>query len=178
MVCAKQEAMFRILLLLALPLAAASAAEKPLDLKLTDWNGKRVQLRNYRGKVVVLNFWATWCEPCREEMPRMVEAEKVWSSKGVLFIAISLDEDKTQKSIPAFLDRYHVTFPVWTGATTAELDKLRLGQGVPDTAFLDENGAVVARVLGEISLAEINERLTWLTNGRRNPSPPALVDHM
>jgi thiol-disulfide isomerase/thioredoxin len=171
--------MWRIVFVSAFLLAAASsAAEKPLDLKFTDLNGKRVQLRDYRGKIVVLNFWATWCGPCREEMPRMVEAEKAWSSKGVVFIAISLDEDKTKKSIPAFLDQYHVGFPVWTGATTGELDKLRLGQGVPDTAFLDENGTVVARVLGEIRLDEINERLTWLTSDRRNPPPPALVNHM
>jgi thiol-disulfide isomerase/thioredoxin len=159
-------------------LVLASAAEKPIDLKLTELSGKKVQLRSYRGKIVVLNFWATWCVPCREEMPRMVEAEKTWADKGVVFIAVSLDDEKTTKEIPAFVDRYHVGFPVWTGASTDELDKLRLGQGVPDTAFVDEDGAVVARVLGEIRSDELTERLTWLTGDRHAPAPAALVNHM
>ena len=108
----------------------------------------------------------------------MVEAEKTWADKGVVFIAVSLDDEKTTKEIPAFVDRYHVGFPVWTGASTDELDKLRLGQGVPDTAFVDEDGAVVARVLGEIRSDELTERLTWLTGDRHAPAPAALVNHM
>src|SRR5579862_534254 len=139
LVCATQEAVSRFLLTFPLLMVSVSAAEKPTDLRLTDMTGKKVQLRSYRRKIVVLNFWATWCGPCREEMPMMVEAEKTWAEKGVTFIAISLDDDKTKKDIPAFIDRYHVSFPVWTGASTDELDKLHLGQGAPDTAFLNED---------------------------------------
>ena len=156
----------------------AATDKKPCDLTLHDIAGKKVQLRDYRGKVVVLNFWATWCVPCREEMPMMVEAEKTWGARGATFIAISLDDGKTKRDIPAFLARYHVSFPVWTGASSNELDKLRLGQGVPDTAFFDETGVIVARVLGEIHRDELDQRLEWLTGDRKAPPPAALVNHM
>jgi thiol-disulfide isomerase/thioredoxin len=177
-VCVKQDSVSRILLLTMLLSAVSTAAEKPSELTLRNLDGKKVRLSDYRGKVVVLNFWATWCGPCQEEMPMMVEEEKKWEAKGVTFIAVSLDDSKTRQNIPAFLDRYHVSFPVWTGASSDELDKLHLGQGAPDTAFLDENGVIVARVLGEIRREELEERLTWLSGDRKGEPPPALVNHM
>jgi thiol-disulfide isomerase/thioredoxin len=173
--------MLRLAVAASLSLIAATlpaADKKPSDLTLRDLSGQKVQLRNYRGKIVVLNFWATWCVPCREEMPMLVEAEKTWAAKGVTFIAISLDDSKTMKNIAAFIERYHVDFPVWSGASPDDLDKLRMGQGVPDTAFLDENGVVFSRVLGEIQRSELDERLAWLTGDRKSAPPSAVVHHM
>ena len=158
--------------------SVASANDKPANLTLHDLSGKKVRLQTYRGKVVVLNFWATWCGPCREEMPMMVDAEKAWAAKGVSFIAISLDDNKTVQNVPGFIAKYHVEFPVWTGASSNELDAFRLGDGVPDTVFLDEDGVIVARVLGEIHRAEVDERLSWLTGDRKGSQPPSLIDHM
>ena len=155
-----------------------AADKKPVDMKLHDLSGEKVELHSYRGKPVVLNFWATWCGPCREEMPMLVEAQKKWADKGVTFIAVSLDDRKTLDQIPEFTQRFHVTFNVWTGAKSDDLDRLRLGQGVPDTVFLDEQGLVVARVLGEIRRNELDERLAWLTGDRKGPAPAALVNHM
>ena len=108
----------------------------------------------------------------------LVEAEKAWSAKGVTFIAVSLDDSKTEANISSFVERYRIAFPVWTGASSDELDKLHLGEGAPDTAFLDENGVIVARVLGEIRRKELDERLEWLTGDRKSPPPAALVNHM
>jgi thiol-disulfide isomerase/thioredoxin len=167
---------FSILLIATAALTAAD--KKPSDLTLHDLSGKKVQLRDYRGKIVVLNFWATWCVPCREEMPMLVDAQKTWEAKGVTFIAISLDDAKTRQNIAAFIEKYKVEFPVWAGASTDELDKLRMGNGVPDTAFLDESGIVIARVLGQIGRPELDERLTWLTGDRKSAPPTALVNHM
>ena len=108
----------------------------------------------------------------------LVEAEKTWAAKGVSFIAVSLDDRKTMDQIPGFVSKYGVGFPVWTGGSSNDLDQLRLGQGVPDTVFLDENGVIVARVLGEIRHSELDERLDWLTGDRKAAAPSALVNHM
>ena len=97
--------MLRIAFAFSIIAATLSAADKkPSDLTLRDLSGKRVQLRDYRGKIVVLNFWATSCGPCREEMPMLVEAAKTWAEKGVAFIAISLDDAGTKKDIAAYLE--------------------------------------------------------------------------
>jgi thiol-disulfide isomerase/thioredoxin len=159
-------------------LPAADKKETPVDLNLTGLDGKKVHLRDFPDKPIVLNIWATWCVPCREEMPMMVEAEKVWGPKGVVFIGASLDDNKTKKNIPAFLTEFHITFPVWTGATPADLDKLRLGDAVPDTAFLDGDRIIFSRVRGEMHRPELDERLDWVTGDRTRPAPQALVIHL
>ena len=165
-------------LLLVAGAAFAVARQKSAELTLTDLGGKKVHLRDYRGKIVVLNFWATWCAPCREEMPMLVQAEKTWGPKGVLFIGASLDDNKTKRNIPEFVQRFQIGFPVWTGATADDLAKLRMGNAVPDTAFVDEQGVIFARVRGEIRKAELDERLAWITGGRDRPAPEPLIIHL
>lgn len=151
---------------------------RSVRLKLRDLSGDRVTLEQYRGKLVVLNFWATWCGPCREEMPMLVAAERSWAAKGVAFVAVSLDDQKTIDQVPEFVSRFHVTFPVWTGARVDNLAGLHLGAGIPDTMFLDKKGVAVARVLGEIQRQELDDRLKWLTGDRESQAPPAVVNHM
>lgn len=162
-----------------LALAADAKKEAPIDIALTSLEGsKKMHLKELRGKPVVINMWATWCLPCREEMPMMVEAEKVWGPKGVLFIGASLDDSKTRQNIPAFVKEFRVTFPIWTGATPDDLTKLRLGDAVPDTVFLDSDGVIFARVRGEIRRPELDERLDWVTGDRTRPAPQPIVVHL
>jgi thiol-disulfide isomerase/thioredoxin len=165
-----------LLCLAATPLALISADKKaaPAELNLTDLDGKKVHLKDYRGKTLVLNFWATWCGPCKDEMPMFVEVSKQWAAKGVTFIGASLDDKKTQKNIAGFLKQYQVDFPVWTGTSGDDLAKLGMGEAVPDTAFIDADGVIQLRVQGEIKRAELEERLEWMTGDRTKPSPKAL----
>jgi len=151
--------------------------EGPTDLTLTSLEGKKVHIHDYAGKPVVINLWATWCLPCKDEMPMMVEAEKIWGAKGVVFIGASLDDSKSKKNIPAFLKQYQITFPIWI-ATPDDMDKLRLGEAVPDTAFLDSDHVIFSRMRGEIHRAELDERLDWVTGDRTRPAPEALVVHL
>jgi hypothetical protein len=103
-----------------------------------------------------------------------MEVSKQWAAKGVTFIGASLDDKKTQKNIPEFLKKYQVDFSVWTGTTGDDLEKLGMGEAVPDTAFIDADGVIVLRVQGEIKRAELEERLEWMTGDRSKPSPKAV----
>ena len=108
----------------------------------------------------------------------LVEMERQYTTRGVLFIGASLDDGKTKAQIPSFLAEHHIDFPVWYGATADDLDKLHLGGAVPATAFLDAEGHIVARILGQARPEELKERLEWLTGDRSGAPPEALVKHL
>lgn len=162
----------------ALPWSASPKDAPKAELVLKDSEGKRVRLSDFRGKVIVLNFWATWCGPCNVEMPMLMEAEKEYGPRGVVFVGASLDDAKTRSRIPAFIDRYHIDFPVWVGASAEDLDKLGLGPAVPATAFLDPEGHIVARILGEFREEEVRERVEWLLGPKTTPPPDPVVKHL
>lgn len=167
-----------ILAALMVPVVAISGDSRPVSLPFKDLDGKKVRLNDHRGKLVVLNFWATWCVPCRAEMPMLVEAEKQYASRGVQFIAASLDDRQTRPKIASFMDDFKIGFPVWTGASTMDLEDLKLGTALPATAFLDREGRIVARVLGQITRQEVDERLLWLLGDRKGTPPDPLVRHL
>ena len=169
----------RLVTLTALLSVLALCAGAPkADLTLRDSAGRKVHLRDLRGKPVVLTFWATRCGPCNAEMPMLVDMERQYATRGVLFIAASLDGAKTTAKIPAFLAEYKVGFPVWYGAAADDLDQLKLGGAVPATAFLDAEGRVVARILGQARLEEVKQRLDWLTGDPSAPAPEPVVTHL
>jgi thiol-disulfide isomerase/thioredoxin len=162
----------------AVTAVALCGDSRPADLPFKDLSGKKVRLRDYRGKHVVLNFWATWCGPCRDEMPVFVEMEHKYANAGVLFVAASLDDSRTRPKIPEFISKFNIAFPVLTGASMMDLADLSLGRGLPATAFLDKQGRILARVLGQISRDELDQRLEWLTGDRTGPAPAPLVQHL
>jgi thiol-disulfide isomerase/thioredoxin len=156
----------------------ASAADKPASLTLKDTQGHKVRLSDLHGKIVVLNFWATWCGPCNAEMPMVVKIAAAYEGKDVVFIGVSVDSPETQKKIPTYLTSHQIAYPIWLGATDDDMKHLQLGNAVPATAFLDQDGVVRARILGQMQPGEMETRIDWLLHQQQGVAPAPVVAHL
>jgi thiol-disulfide isomerase/thioredoxin len=131
-------------------------------LTLPDPAGKEQRLDQWRGKVVVVNFWATWCAPCREEMPEFIKAQQEQGAKGLQFVGIAVDQpDKVEQ----FAKEIGLNYPTLIGGFGAmELSKT-LGNdkmALPFTVILDRAGKVVHTQLGELKPAKLQSIVTQL----------------
>lgn len=156
----------------------SAASSDEASLTLNELDGSPRSLSDYRGKIVVLNFWATWCVPCREEMPVLVALKNRYAERGIQFIAASADDESTRKEVPRSAARLKINFPVWVGATTTDMRRLGLGDGLPATAIIDRDGRITARILGIVDKDDLVNRLEWLLGDRARPAPPALVNNI
>jgi cytochrome c biogenesis protein CcmG/thiol:disulfide interchange protein DsbE len=126
------------------PLTVGMAAP---DFSLPDIEGKTVRLSDYRGKVVFVNFWATWCKPCKEEMPSMEILWENFKSEDFVMLAISMDRVTTKKDIPPFIESMKLTFPILTDSW-GQTDKRYKLMGVPETYIIDQSGVLREKVIG------------------------------
>ena len=126
------------------PLTVGKAAP---DFSLYDLNDKPYRLSDFRGKVVFLNFWATWCKPCREEMPSMEILNKNFEKDGLVILAVSIDRVTTTKDIPPFVKGMNLTFPVLVDSW-GMTDKPYKRMGVPETFIIDQQGIIREIVIG------------------------------
>lgn len=130
--------------------------------QLTDLSGKLRSIDEWQGLILVLNFWATWCPPCREEIPGLVRARDKLRSSGVEFLGIAIDQEA---KVTAFTRTVPVTYPLLLAdANGLELLR-RLGNpsgGLPFTVVLDRRGGIVHRNLGAITQQKIEDQLMSL----------------
>jgi cytochrome c biogenesis protein CcmG, thiol:disulfide interchange protein DsbE len=122
----------------------------------TDVQGTRIDLVQYRGKVVLLNFWATWCAPCRIEMPRFVQWQRQYGPRGFQIIGVSIDD--SEAPVRPFVARMRLDYPVVMG--NAKLGDLYGGvYGVPVTFLIDRHGVVRARFDGGSDTSRIKAEM-------------------
>lgn len=164
-------------ILLACCLVPAAQAKRAPNLELKDLSGKTQKVADLRGSIAVINFWATWCGPCREELPLLSRLTKEYSGKKIRFIAVSADDSKKRAAVDQFLTANPLSMEVWLGADLDMLDRAQLGNELPATLILDEQGEIVARVLGEAREQDIRAPLDWLLNGKSGPAPPPVTKH-
>jgi cytochrome c biogenesis protein CcmG/thiol:disulfide interchange protein DsbE len=132
------------------------------SLKLHDLKGAPHTLEEYRGKPVLLNFWATWCVPCAAEMPLLNEMQKQYQGK-VLFIAASIDDEDMKPQVEAFIKKHQgEALTVMMGATLDSLDDFGVNQGMPGTVFIDADGKIIDRITGALKRPELEQELRKL----------------
>ena len=119
---------------------------KALDFTLPDLKGEMKSLSDYRGKVVFLNFWATWCKPCEDEMPSMEVLYRTYKDRAFVMLAVSIDKDGPEV-IEAFKKEYPVSFEILHDrrGRTKEAYKTT---GVPETFIIDQNGIIAEKIMG------------------------------
>jgi len=155
-------------------------AKRAPNLELIDQAQKTQKISNLRGSIAVVNFWATWCGPCREELPMLTRLSKEYSEKSekkVRFVAVSADELKNRAAVEKFVTANQLPMEIWLGANLDMLERANLGNELPATMILDEQGNVVTRVLGEAREEDIRNTLNWLLGGKTGPAPEPVVKH-
>lgn len=132
--------------------AAQDVSSEPIfAASFKDFDDKLQPLKQWRGKVLVLNFWAPWCPPCRAEIPGFIELQNRYRERGLVFVGLALDE---KINVQAFADELGINYPVllgeMEGVDLARKAGNRLG-GLPFTVVIDRNGKIVGSELGGVS---------------------------
>lgn len=131
-------------------------------LALKDLTGAEQSLAALKGRVIVLNFWATWCEPCKKEMPDLAAIQNEYAPLGVQVIGAAGDATVESAKVLKFIREFKVNFPVWLGASTEDMRRFGVGEVLPATVIIDRNGKIVWREIGIIKAVELRKELDKL----------------
>jgi len=137
--------------------AQGVSAEPVFAASFRDLDDKLQPLQQWRGQVVVLNFWAPWCPPCREEMPDFIKLQDKYHERGLVFIGVALDE---KIKVQAFADEIGVNYPILLGEMEAVDLARKIGNrlgGLPFTVVIDRSGNIVASEVGGLTMARLEK---------------------
>lgn len=129
------------------------------SIRLRSPDGQTITLGQWPGKILLLNFWATWCSPCREEIPRLMDAQRRYAENGVQIVGIAVD---TPEKVTPYVKEMALNYPTGIDEESGINLSRRLGNqaGVlPFSAIIDRQGRVIATIVGSLSEAQINEQL-------------------
>jgi cytochrome c biogenesis protein CcmG/thiol:disulfide interchange protein DsbE len=130
------------------------------DFLLQTPDGGQLRFSDLRGKPVLVNFWASWCAPCRQEMPEIVKAYDAHAAEGLVVVAVDLQEN--DGVVQAFAQDFGMRFPIVIDRTGGVADAWRIGgpvQGIPSSYFIDRDGIVRARSFGPMTAGVIDDNL-------------------
>jgi thiol-disulfide isomerase/thioredoxin len=156
---------------------ATPQAKAPGDPKMIDAQGFQKILQEHRGKALLVNFWATWCEPCRDEYPMLNELAKQYAPEGLRVVGVSMDDDGDLILMRRFLARYKPIFPNYrktAGAEAAFRESVLPGWtgSMPVTIFYAQDGRQVSHFLGEKSREQYEEAIRGLLAGGAGAASP------
>ena len=133
-------------LLLKIGIKPIRGGKKAPDFCLKNLNGKNVEFKNFRRKVIFLNFWATWCGPCKEEMPSMEALYQDFREKDFTFLSISVDYEGL-RPVKEYIEKNRYTFPVLIDPKCEVLDLYEVKE-IPTTFIIDKNGRMIGKSIG------------------------------
>lgn len=127
---------------------------------LRDVDGKSVSSADFKGKVVVLDFWATWCGPCRMEIPGFVELQKAYGNKGLAVVGVSLDKEGG-RAVKPFMKQFGINYSVVLGDEKIIRDYGGI-EGIPTTFVIDRQGRIVSKHIGYVDKTQFEREITRL----------------
>jgi len=142
------------------PSAALGQTQKAPALELKDLRGRRHRLSDYKGKVVLLNFWATWCPPCRAEVPDLIKLQQEHGDRGLQVIGVTYPPTN-RAAVRRFIRRYKVNYPVLLGSSGTKA-LFAEGETLPITVVLDGEGNIQERIEGILLPEEFEEKIKHL----------------
>ena len=148
----------------------AAAIANLWALPLRDLEGNAQPLTRWKGKILVVNFWATWCEPCRVEVPALVRTQDKYAANSVQVVGIAID---SASKVREFAQEFKVQYPLVIGSLDGIEITRKLGNkaaGLPYTVVMDVNGAIKARHLGGISEAQLDQVIQPLLSDAKQTS--------
>ncbi len=144
-----------LLSLLLLPLLAFGQSAPTWELKSVD--GKTVKSSEFKDKVLILDFWATWCPPCVKEIPGFIELQKEYGDKGLVVIGVSLDQDGPGV-VRKFMDKMNVNYPIVMGDDKIVEDFGGI-EGIPTTFIIDKSGKIVNKHVGYVEKSVFEDEI-------------------
>lgn len=148
-----------------------AAIGQTVELNLKDLFGTEQSLSQFKGRIVILNFWATFCLPCREEMPDLAKIQNEYAALGVQVIGASTDEVSDRPKILKFIKETKVNFPIWMGATTADMSRFGLGGALPGTVVIDKTGKIVKVISGVVKAESLRKDIAGMLELAESETP-------
>jgi peroxiredoxin len=141
---------------------ASKLVRQTVDLALKDLSGVEQNLQSLKGRIVVLNFWATYCIPCRKEMPDLAVIQNEFAPLGVQVIGVSTDDVADRSKVLQFVKETKVNFPIWVGGSVEHMTRFGLGAALPGTVVIDREGKIAKIISGVIDQALLRKEIEAL----------------
>lgn len=134
--------------------------KKAPDFALKTLEGKTVKLSDYKGKIIIIDFWATWCPPCRKGIPDLIELQKAYS-KDLVVVGISLDQERTLKDLKPFIENYGINYPVVLGNEKVVKDYGGIN-AIPTSFIVDQKGFIIDSHVGLVPKTVYENKIKML----------------